>query len=199
MTDPFPKTVGLAPPRFKADITIISNIKNAIPNNQASGSREETFVIDGTGEFDVKGLFIHGISASGEPQNKSNGFDFTTIYSIHFEDIRLGFLGSLKQKELTDSQLEDLGEIDILFVPVGGKTVCDAEEAVTIVNQVEPRIVIPMYYAQKGLQMPLEKVDLFLKEVSSGKQVPEEKLTIKKSGLQEGGESTRIVILLPQR
>jgi L-ascorbate metabolism protein UlaG (beta-lactamase superfamily) len=199
VTDPFSKIVGLTPPRGQTDIAVISNIQNVAYNNQEALGGENTFVIDGPGELDVKGLFVHGIAANGDPKAKTNGFDYTTIYSIRMEEIRLGFLGSLKQKELSDSQLEELGEVDILFIPVGGKSVCDAEEAVTIINQIEPKIVIPAHYAQSGLKIPLDKVDQFLKEIGSAKVVPQDKLTIKKSNLQEQSESTQTIVLNPQR
>lgn len=187
VTDPFSKNVGLMPPRRQTDVVVISNIKNEAYNNSESLGDEKTFVIDGPGEFDIKGLFIHGFPSAN-----------ATIYGVRMEDIRLGFLGSTKQKELTDEQLETLGEVDILFIPVGGKTVCDAEEAVTIVNQIEPKIVIPMHYAQKGLRIPLEKVEQFLKEMGSTAKTAQEKLTIKKSGLPDA-EHAQVVVLSPQR
>ena len=199
VTDPFSKNVGLIPPRVQTDIAVISNIQNPLYNNTESLGGNEIFVIDSSGEYDIKGLFVRGIAATGELKNKSNGFDYTTIYTVRMEDINLGLLGSLKQKELTDSQLESMNEIDILFVPVGGQSVCDAEEAVTIVNQIEPKYVIPMHFAQKGLKIPLEKVDQFLKEIGSTNHAAQEKLTLKKSNLLEKTEGVEVVILTPQR
>jgi L-ascorbate metabolism protein UlaG (beta-lactamase superfamily) len=196
VTDPFSKNTGLTPPRVATDIAVISNIQNDLYNNKESLGGDSTFVIDGPGEFDAKGLFVHGIQAKGNEKQKENGFDYTTIYSIKMEDIRLGFLGSISQKELTDSQIEELGEIDILFVPVGGHTVCDAEQAVSIVNQIEPHIVIPMHYSQKGLKLSLDKIDVFLKEIGS-KAAPQEKLTIKKSEIAE--KESEVVVLESQR
>ena len=107
VTDPFSKNVGLTPPRVQTDIAVISNIQNEAYNNQESLGGEATFVIDSPGEFDVKGLFVHGIPAHGDEKQKNNGFDYTTIYSIRMEDIRLGFLGSLKQKELSLRMVTD--------------------------------------------------------------------------------------------
>ncbi len=200
VTDPFSKAVGLASPRLRSDIAVISNRENPAYNHQESLGGESTFVIDGPGEYDVKGLFVHGIAAQGNARNSSNGFDYTTIYAIRMEEIRLGFLGSLKQKQLTDTQLESLGEIDILFVPVGGHAVCDAEEAVAIVNQVEPRRVIPTHYAQTGVKLPLDKVEQFLKELGSPQSRPADKLTVKKSNFQESLDQTmQIFVLSPQR
>lgn len=199
VTDPFSKTVGLTPPRVQTDVVLISNIQNPAYNNWESLGGETSFVIDGPGEFDVKGLFVHGIAAQGEEKSRYNGFDYTTIYAIRMEDIRLGFLGSLKQKELTDEQLEALGEIDILFVPVGGKTVCDAEQAVTIANQIEPHTIVPMHFAQKGLSLTLDKVDQFLKELgATTKAAPQEKLTVKKSSFTES-DKVEVVVLEPIR
>ncbi|MDP3741527.1 MAG: MBL fold metallo-hydrolase [bacterium] len=199
VTDPFAKSVGLVAPRVRSDIAVISNAKNEAYNNAESLGDKDTFVIDGPGEFDVKGLFVRGISAEGDAKSKNNGFDHTTIYAVRMEDMRLGILGSLKQKQLTESQLEDLGEIDILVIPVGGQTVCDAEEAVKIINQVEPHIVIPSHFAQSGLKLSLDKVDQFLKEIGGGKTETLEKLTLKKSNLVELGDATKVVTLSPQR
>ncbi|MBI4050700.1 MAG: MBL fold metallo-hydrolase [Candidatus Doudnabacteria bacterium] len=195
ITDPFLKSVGLTPPRMAADLAIVSNIKSEASNNVSSLGDKRLFVIDGPGEFDVKELFVHGVAAQGEGKNKNNGFDYTTIYAIRMEDINLGFLGSLKQRELSDIQLEALENIDILFVPVGGNTVCDAEEAITIVNQIEPRIVIPMHFAQKGLKLSLDKLEPFLKEIGSTKTASQEKLTIKKSNLADIAAATQVVVL----
>ena len=197
VTDPFSKTVGLSAPRGQTDVAIVSNAAAEAYNN--TESLGGAFVVDGPGEYDIKGITVRGIAASGDVGTIKDGVDHTTIYAIRMEDIRLGFLGSLKQKQLTDQQLEDLGEVDILFVPVGGKVVCDAEEAVTIVNQLEPRIVIPMHFAQSGLAISLEKADQFLKEMGvSAKVAPQDKLTIKKSAFTEETK-TEIIVLVPLR
>lgn len=198
VTDPFSKSSGLMAPRVQTHVAVISNPQVELYNNRQSLGGE-VFVIDGPGEFDVKSLFVHGIAAAGEEKNRQNGFDYTTIYNIRMEDIKLGFLGSLKQKELTDEQLEDLGEVDILFVPVGGKIVCDPEQAVTVVNQIEPKIVIPMHYSQKGLKLPLLDLGQFLKEMGSSQIAPQEKMTLKKSSLQELADQVTVQILSPQR
>ncbi len=199
VTDPFSKTVGLTPPRVTTDVALISNPENLVSNNIESLGGQDTFVIDGPGEFDVKNLFVRGVAAEGNPAVRKQGFDYTSIYAVRMEDIRLGFLGSLQQKLLTDGQLQNLGEVDVLFVPVGGNTVCDAEAAVTIVNQIEPAMVVPLHYAQPGLKLTLDKVEQFLKEIGSPKVIAEEKLTLKKSNFLTTTETTEVHVLLPQR
>jgi len=187
ITDPFSKNTGLTPPRGQTDIVVISNSESDLYNNREAVGDEKTFVVDSPGEYDVKGLFIRGVRANG-----------AAIYSIRLEDIRLGFLGCLKAGELSDAQIEELGDIDVLFVPVGGKSVSDAEEAVKIVNQLEPRFVIPMHYAQPGLKITLDKVEGFLKEIGATSVERRDKFTLKKSELA-ASDKTETIILTPQR
>ncbi len=72
-------------------------------------------------------------------------------------------MGDLGQKELTAEQIDQIGEVDVLFVPVGGLYTIDAKEAAAIVNQIEPKIVIPMHYALPKLKFKLGEVEQFLK------------------------------------
>ena len=93
-------------------------------------------------------------------------------------------MGKFTEKELGSEIQEEIGTPDILFIPVGGGNVIDEEKAVKIINQIEPRIVIPMHY---------KKPDDFLKEIGEKVQ-PEEKLTIKKKDLPSA-EDTKVVVL----
>jgi L-ascorbate metabolism protein UlaG (beta-lactamase superfamily) len=89
---------------------------------------------------------------------------------------------------LSDEQLESLEGVDILILPVGGDYTLDAKKAVEVVSQIEPRIVIPMHYKIKGLNLPLDEVDKFNKELGIS-PVIEEKLKISRKDLpQEGME-----------
>ena len=118
------------------------------------------------------------------------------IYTLNLENINVGFLGCFPQQNLTENQIAELNNIDVLMVPVGGKPTCDAEAAVEIINKLEPYVVIPMHYKIPGLSLKLDPLNLFLKEL--GEEHEEmEKLLIKKNDFQE--EKTRIVVLKPQR
>jgi L-ascorbate metabolism protein UlaG (beta-lactamase superfamily) len=197
-TDPFGKASGLTPARGAADILISSNPDNDLYNNFSSFSGDP-FLVDGPGEYDVKSAFIRGIPLAGKPAEggeKKVGLNRRAIYAVTVEGLTLGFLGGLNVKTLTDSQIEELSDVDILLVPVGGGTVCDAEAAMEIVNQIEPKVVIPMHYKTPGLSVKLDALDRFLKEIG-GKSEEMDKLLIKKSELEE--EKTRLVILTPQR
>ena len=96
------------------------------------------------------------------------------------------------QEELTDEQLEKLGEIDILMIPVGGTYTISSEEVANIINQIEPKIVIPMHYKIPKLNIKLQGVDTFLKEIGIEKQVVDQ-LIIKKRDLSK--EKIKVVVM----
>lgn len=189
ITDPFGKESGLSPVRGQADVVISSNTGNELCNNFSSISGSP-FMITGPGEYDVKGVFILGCSA----QNKELGPN--TIYSIEIEDIRIAFLGLIKQSQLTDEQKEALEGADVVLVPVGNKQALGFEDAAKIATQLEPFIVIPHSYKIPGVSLNLEKLDKFLQEMG-GKFQEMDKFTIKKKDL--AGEQTQLIILSAQR
>ena len=188
ITDPFGSDTGLSPVRGGADIVVSSSPENSWTNNFSSITGSP-FIVSGPGEYDIKGAFIMGAQA----ENKELGPQ--TIYSIEVEDIRIAFIGPIKQAALTDEQKEIFEGADIVLVPVGGKQVLDFGDAAKIATGLEPFIIIPHSYSTPGLKLPLEKVDKFVKEM--GKSQESDKLTIKKKELV--GESTSLMILTPNR
>jgi L-ascorbate metabolism protein UlaG (beta-lactamase superfamily) len=93
-------------------------------------------------------------------------------------------------------ELEELGEIDILIVPVGGNTVMSASQAAKVVNEIEPKIVIPSHFKMNDLILDLDGVEKFVKEMG-GKKEELDKLTVKKKDLVE--EGTKVILLEPLR
>ncbi len=171
---------------FGADIALIS-LNHDDMNGVESVSRgeKEPFVISGAGEYEVGGIFIKGwnsVSTYGGAEK------IATIYTLTLEDARLCFLGPLGTTTLTPETLESLGDIDILFVPVGGDGVLTPAEAHKLVVSLEPRIVIPVHYEKDTLAA-------FLKEEGST-VAPIDKLTIKKKDISE--KEGEIVVLAPQ-
>ncbi len=97
---------------------------------------------------------------------------------------------------MKEDEIEALGEIDILILPVGGNTVLSASAAAKVVNELEPKIVIPSHFKMKDLIFDLDGLEKFIKEMG-GKKEEMEKLTVKKKELQE--EGTKVVVLEPLR
>lgn len=196
ITDPFSKSSGLTPPRGAAQILVSSAPDNDLCNNFSSIS-DNPFLIDSPGEYDVKGVFIRGLPISvKKPEGSKPPLDKRAVFSFNMEGLLIGFLGQYPEKILLEEHIEEMDGIDILLVPVGGGNSCDAEAAVGIINQIEPKIVIPMQYKIPGCVVKLDPVDRFLKEMG-GKGEEMDKLLVKKNDLEE--EKTRIIILNPQR
>ncbi|GAG35171.1 unnamed protein product, partial [marine sediment metagenome] len=185
----FGKDIGLKPPRFQADIVTVSH--SHYDHNNVSSLKGDPFVVNDSGEYELKGITIRGINSfHDQKQGEERGLN--TIFTIEAEDIRICHLGDLGQKELIGEQLEKLGEIDILIIPVGGIYTIDAEKAANIINQIEPRIVIPMHYKVPKLKIKLKELNDFLKEMGTKEEVVEQ-LTVKKRDLFK--EEMKIVVM----
>ena len=190
--DPFSEDLGLRIPKLEADIVLSTHEHYDHNNVKAVGGNP--FLILGPGEYEIKEVFCQGIPAwHDDSQGKERGS--VTIFTIEAEELRLCHLGDLGQKELTSEQLERIGEVDILMIPVGGVYTISAKEAVKIMSQIEPKIIIPMHYALPKLKPKLEGVDKFLKIMGIKKIEPLNKLTIKKKELSE--EEAKIILLNP--
>lgn len=196
--DPFDEETGLKVPNFSADIALVThshhdhnNVK-ALKPARAGGS--DPFLIDGPGEYEVKGVFVQGISSfHDDKEGKERGQN--TIYVIEAEGIRFCHLGDLGQNQLTDEQLEKIDSVDVLMIPVGGTYTIDSQEAQKIISQIEPLIVIPMHYALPKEKDKLEGVEKFLKTMGKPSIAPIDKLTVKSSTLPK--DTMEIVVLKP--
>ncbi len=168
LIDPFSKEIGLRPPRIKDDLIAVThehfdhnNLADVSPEALAKG---EAFVVRTPGEYERKGIQVQGIqSFHDNTQGSQRGYN--TIYVIKAEEMVLCHLGDLGQDALTDQQVGTIGDVDILLVPVGGGPTIDAKTAVNVVNQIEPKIVIPMHYKVTGLTIDLDGPEKFVKEI----------------------------------
>jgi L-ascorbate metabolism protein UlaG (beta-lactamase superfamily) len=189
ITDPYDKTLGLSLPRPKADIVTISH---ASPHhNHTAGVKGEFKVVDGPGEYEIGGVFITGIHLTGPKKTDSDDAAQNNIYVIYMEDIAICHLGDLSHVP-TQNQVEDLGSIEVLMVPVGGQNALNAAQAAEVISLIEPYIVIPMHYHLPGLTIKLDPVEKFLKEMGLAKADTTDMLKLTKSSLPE---ETQIVLL----
>jgi L-ascorbate metabolism protein UlaG (beta-lactamase superfamily) len=187
-TDPFDKELGLKVPSFESDIVTISH--DHFDHNNVKALRGNPFVIKNAGEYDIKGVSIHGVEAYHDGKSgKEKGVNI--IYRISMDDVTVAHLGDLGHV-LDEKQLDVMVGIDILLVPVGGKYTLDAKKAVEVINQIEPRIIIPMHYQVPGLKFEVDGVEKFIKEIGI-KPTKEAKLKISKKDLPQ--EDMELVIL----
>lgn len=178
--------------RFGADIALVSlNDKDMNGVDNVAHGDHKPFAVTGPGEYEIKGIFIKGfksVSRYGLPVAEKEP-RINTIYSIALEGMNLCFLGALDSKELSHETIEALDDIDVLFVPVGGSGVLAPSAAYELAVSLEPRLIIPMHYADASDK----NLKTFLKEAGEEGTKPEEKLTLKKKDLE--GKEGEVMVL----
>ncbi len=191
ITDPFDKSIGLSPVGLKGDIVTISHPHPGHSN--AKAVRGNPFVIDGPGEYEVSGVFITGISSYHDTRG-GREYGKNTIFVFEMEGLRVCHLGDLGHIP-SQSQVEAIGEINVLLVPVGGGASLKASQATEVVSLLEPSIVVPMHYRLSGLTMKLDPVSKFLKELGVASAEEQDSLKVSTSSLPE---ETQVVLLRPK-
>ncbi len=195
--DPFDESLGLRVPKLEADILLVTHQHHDHNNIKAVSSPSvgaTPVLVEGPGEYEIKEVYIQGIPAWHDNSlGKERGSN--TIYTIESEELRICHLGDLGQKELTPEQIETIGEVDILIIPIGGVYTISAKEAVKIMSQIEPNITIPMHYQIPKLKVKLDGLDKFLKTMGMKSVTPLPKLSIKKKDIS--AEEAKIVVLNP--
>lgn len=144
------------------DVVNLTTEKRFLPTNTSADS----VWLDGPGEYEVGPFTVRGVAAQRMLDNEGHN---TTIYRIEVGDIALGILGNIASK-LDDDQLEALGIVDILVIPVGGNGyTLDASDAAKLVRQIEPKAVVPVYYGEAGVkyEVPQDDLDRFKHELAA--------------------------------
>ncbi len=190
--------------RFGADI-VLSSLRHPDFNGaeQCSVGTREPFVISGPGEYEVGGIFIKGFGTettyadenlpatayrSKEAVGRGQAGKINTVFSVMFEGINLCFLGSLASSDALSREVkEGLGEIDVLFAPIGGGDMLSASDAYKLTLAVDAKVVIPMDYEHtKG------SLETFIKEGGANAETME-KFTFKRKDLD--GKEGAVVVL----
>ncbi len=169
--------------KFGSDVVLVSQDHEDFNGveNAAFGEREP-FVIKGPGEYEVKEIAVRGFGS----ESNYSGKHINTIYGVAFEGMNLCFLGALGTAEIPAAAKQELDNIDILFLPIGGNGVLDYAAAYKLGVQLEPKAIIPMHYDSASLKS-------FLKEAGAEKTQAIDKLTVKKKDLD--GKEGEIIVL----
>lgn len=191
VTDPFNKSIGLASPRLKADVVTISHDAPGHSNsNNVKGAR----TITGPGEYEIGGAFITGVNTSSNKQEENSETSPNTAYVIDYDSASVCHLGDMNAIP-SQTQIEALGTVDVLLVPVGGGKGLNAAQAAEIISLIEPSIVVPMHYRVGKVKVKLDPLSRFLKEMGLGKVNSEPNLKVIRSGLPE---ETQVRVLEPK-
>lgn len=172
VTDPYDEKLGKFPKDVTADIVTVSHQHG--DHNAVKSVQGLAFSVQGPGEYEVKGVSIIGVHTW---HDEKNGVErgANTVYVIEIDGMRVAHMGDLGHK-LSQEQLDDIGPIDVVMVPVGGKYTIDAKGASEVVKQLDPWVVVPMHYKQ--LNSELADVGEFLKEMGKPDVQPMPKFVI---------------------
>jgi L-ascorbate metabolism protein UlaG (beta-lactamase superfamily) len=181
--DPFGSGAGLGSVSAKADVVTLSG-------PDGFGHVADAMVFDGPGEYEVKGAAITGVPARLHLDESGHR---ATSYSVVIDGVNVVVTGNISGK-LDESQIENLGQVDVLVVPVGGGGLTlDAEGAAAVVTQLEPSYVVPVHY-DDGITtyaVPQASVEMFLKEMGASPE-PQSKLRVNP---KEAPAETQVVLL----
>lgn len=186
--NPIAKTSKFKGPHFGADIALVSlNHQDMNGVDSVTHGDKKPIAIFGPGEYETKDIFIRGFQSTSK---YTGALRQNTIYTVSLENMNLCFLGALGSADISPEIIEALGEIDILFVPIGGFGVLTPAEAYKLAVKLEPKLIIPMHFNGVGEPTALKH---FLKEGGEEGLKPTDKLTIKKKDL-EGKEGDTVVL-----
>ena len=189
VTDPFHEEIGLKLPSIKADAVIVSH--DAPAYNNVAGIGGEPKVFSWPGEYETKGIHFKSIHSFHNQKDDVEQLE-NNITVMHFNGIRICHLGAQGTK-LTPEQLEKVGDVDILLVPVGGNSVLDTKKAKEVIEQIEPRVVIPMAYDTEGSKLELGSVEEFIKVMGATPEETMDSFKVKKSELPD--DNSKLIVL----
>lgn len=189
VTDPFDESIGYAIPKLKADIVSISH--EAPGHSAIDVVRGAELVLDRPGEYEIGGVFVTGVATFDETRPPEE-LRRNIVFVYTFSSVTVCHLGDLdyipQQKEI-----EALGSIDVLLVPVGGGGALNASQASDVISLIEPRIVVPMHYHTDQTTADLEPLDRFISEMGLQSIEETDLLRVNRSSLS--GDDTEVVIL----
>ncbi|MCH8108068.1 MAG: MBL fold metallo-hydrolase [Chloroflexi bacterium] len=190
LTDPFPLSLGLRPDTRPATVVTVSN---SHPNH--SNSEEVTGdprVFSAPGEYEYRGISVRGVMT---PQLPETPWEQRSVaYAIEIDRVNICHLGDISAP-LSPVQIDELSPVDVLLVPSGGGCTLEIDQVLRVLQDLDPKIVIPMHYNIPGVDVPLQDVDVFLRRMGLSEVQAQPRLSVTASNLPE---DMRVVVLASQ-
>ncbi len=184
ITDPFDETLGYKLPRIKVNIVTVSH--EHFDHNYVRGIKGRPVVFKKpvnreSHKMEFRGISSYHDSACGA-QRGSN-----TIFVIKADGLNLCHLGDLGHT-LNSDKLAEIGDVDILFIPVGGFYTIDSSQANQIIKDIKPKIAIPMHYKTEAIKFSIDPVEVFLSENENVQRLESNEFDITESTLPENSK-----------
>jgi len=183
VTDPFDQTVGYPLPDTEADIVTSSH--SHFDHNYFKAVRGDFKIVNTPGQHDIDGVHIKGISTFHDDEHGAKRGK-NIVFVINADNVKVCHAGDLGHI-LTDDMLKEIGDIDVLMIPVGGYYTIDDRQAVKVIEQLKPKLTIAMHYRTSNVNLPIETVDNFLR-MAGGQKIQSNEIEIKKDDLEGKSE-----------
>jgi len=176
LLDPYDaKATGLKPMR-PSSVDLVISTTGTLPEFGAG-----PFRVIGPGEYEVHGVAVAGVSVGNR-----------TVYRLDADELTIAHLGNL-EKPLDEAALDQLGDVDALIIPIGGHGVLTAKQASELIEQIEPKVVIPIQYKLAGVKLPYDGPEAFCKEMGCSAKAAEEKVRLTAKDLPEEGVEVKLL------
>ena len=187
ITDPFSESIGIPSPRLKGEILTISHDEPG--HNFAEAVKTDPHMLTLPGEYEIGGVFVTGFAMHDAETGRRN-----VAYLFDYDNVTVLHLGDLARVP-EQAEVEALGQVNVLLLPVGGGNSLKAEQAAEVVALIEPYFVVPMHYEQPGLRFALDPLDKFLRAMGVSKA---QELDTLKLSAADTPEQPQVVVLNPQ-
>ncbi|MFC1994482.1 MBL fold metallo-hydrolase [Chloroflexota bacterium] len=188
VTDPFDRTLGYPMKKLTANIVTVSHSHPQHSFVESIGG--DPRIVSSPGEYEIANVLIFGISTFHD-QDRGETRGKNIIYLMEIEDIKVCHLGDLGHVPTSD-QVEEIGDVDILMVPVGGVSTLGGAAAAETISLFSPKMIIPMHFKTEVVEIELEPVNRFLKEMGIREAIPQPKISVTKSNLPI---ETKVIVL----
>ena len=189
ITDPYGDYPGLsyAPIGETADIMLVSHDHGDHTGGKVKGNPKQ---VAGGGSKRISNTEFKGINTYHDT-SKGSQRGKNTIFCFAVDGVRICHLGDLGH-ELSKSEVAEIGQVDVLIIPVGGFYTIDAATASAVCEQIKPRVIIPMHYKNDKCAFPIAGVEDFLKDRKNVKKSDSSEIELRAGQLQQ---ATEIVVL----
>jgi len=192
ITDPYKPGGGILYKAIPDEADIVTVSHEHSDHNYVEGLPGKPTVIKGAGRHEVKGVVVEGVATYHDDAGGSQRGD-NTVFTVVADDIRVCHLGDLGHV-LSDKEVQHIGQVDVLCIPVGGFFTIGPEEATTVAEQLRPQLIFPMHVKTAQCTLPIEPVDAFLQGKKEVRKLDASTFAFTKEALEKG---LGIVVLQP--